>query len=227
MSMKICSFNVHMMYLNTYFNEIIKKIQQQDLDIVCLQEISENAVIKMAKLLNMRYVYGFFNAILTKHNILDYSEIDIGDKRGALNVNIQTSDQHQIRIIVTHIDHRSEKKRTAQLSKLSSILSQADILVGDMNSINMADYDQTQFEKINKSRYNAFQEPIKSDVIEFIYSNDFVTNEFIGPTCPYGTRVDYIFYKPTKYICKDNSIINCIDDRISDHNMVVMDVMSI
>ena len=144
--MKICSFNVHMMYfIKTCFNKIIKKIQQQDLDIVCLQEISENAVIKMAKLLNMRYVYGFFNAILTKHNILDYSEIDIGDKRGALNVNIQTSDQHQIRIIVTHIDHRSEKKRTAQLSKLSSILSQVDILVGDMNSINKEDYDQTQF----------------------------------------------------------------------------------
>jgi hypothetical protein len=57
------------------------------------------------------------------------------------------------------------------------------------------DYSKTRFSQIDSNRRTVGLEPTYTDLVDNVLENDFKINELIEPTCPYGTRIDYIFYK--------------------------------
>ena len=242
--MKIISFNIKQI---SYYNvsdskkniDIRELLAKQDADIICLQETEEEQVLSYVAFLNSKtgdeydYVYDMHNAIISRIKIIDKStkKITVADcylSRGIIKITIEYNNLPII-IIATHLDHLSEEIRLKQIEEVQSDLKTAHILVGDLNSLKFDDYTSDYLYAIDLIRKDNRIESTKNHVINTIESFGFRTTPFKSQTCPYGTRIDYVYIK-YDFICKyiesvDDSIINCIRPDLTDHNMVINDIM--
>lgn len=226
--MKIASLNVKILqYYEERLNKIVKLILDNEIDIICFQEITRQAIERIARDTNMKYVFRFGNAVMTKLPFLESKFIGLFSYRGAIKVKIQYEDI-VLNIIATHLDHLNEDTRMKQLEKLKPQLENADFLIGDMNALYQYDYSKKKRKKINENRLNAKLEKYRHEVVDLILNNGFKINDFIEPTCPYGTRVDYIFVNDNlnkkRKFKQNHEVIDTIQDDITDHNMLILEL---
>lgn len=226
MKIKIGSLNVHK--LEPYedrCNDIVQLIKDNQIDIMCFQEMTRAGLQKLNEDIKWNDMFWFGNAILTKLKILNSTNISLPKFRGGLKLTLINENNEKIIVMLTHLDHLHEDNRISQLRELNPYLQNVDFLIGDFNSLNPEDYSKNGYEKINKQRLAARLERARNEVIDMIKSFDFNINPFISPTCPYGTRVDYIFYKRSfmgRYKIKEkiDEVIDTTISDISDHNLI-------
>jgi len=218
---RIGSFNIHSLYYceSHRIRMIIDELMKHDMNIICLQETCSYVSEIIANKMGYSYKYNDGNAILTNCNLIEYAVIKLPIDRYAIMATIKKKNS-SIKIINTHLDHILESNRMKQIQTISNEMYEYDVLVGDMNSVRVADYSREELIDINRSRTHAKIENIQPDVINYIEEHNFITNEFIEETCPYDTRIDYIFYKPTlKFI--DSVVVDTMLNNISDHNLII------
>ncbi|CAF0951554.1 unnamed protein product [Adineta ricciae] len=133
---------------------------------------------------------------------------------------------------VTHLDHIHEDNRLQQIRDFSPHSENIDILMGDMNALTKDDYSDGYYRKQVVEMRESFQrEKPRFDLTKlltdewkyhdaFKLRNPQVKDELIA-TCPYGTRVDYIYIRPRdndQWFLSECSIIDTNGE--TDHNAV-------
>lgn len=240
---KIASFNVMTLKEKSKRFQVIKDlIVNNQIDVIGFQEITFQALERLAKELKMYYVYGREgyqgNGILSKYKMKEDKmitmKVDSSKKalpRNCIYIKID-SPIGEIGIANTHLDHLFEDIRYQQYQVIQKELlenNQVDFLVGDFNTQYFQDYTQDELVRIQESRKKAKLEVADDKTVREILSDNFQINDFIGKTCPYNTRVDYIFYKEDfsheKYRLK-HSLIECLSDYTSDHNMILLEIIT-
>ncbi|CAF4335508.1 unnamed protein product, partial [Rotaria sordida] len=99
-----------------------------------------------------------------------------------------------VTLAVTHFDYLDEDDRLKQIKEFNSYEHNIDILMGDMNALIREDYSDNYYQK---PRFDLTQ--LKT--YEWNYQDAFkkinptLKNEQVA-TCPYGTRIDYIYIYP-------------------------------
>lgn len=235
MSLKIGSFNV--MTLNEKskrFNNISKLIHDQNFDIIGLQEITYPALINLAKILNMNYYYtreGYQgNGILSNYKFHEKKSIRLGVDvpgrkilpRYLMTVTVETP-LGTINFGNTHLDHKYEDIRFQQYQIMKPYLEGLDFLTGDFNTQYFGDYTPEELEVIHTSRKKSNLEKADDKTIRSLQGDGFVIEPYIGPTCPYMTRVDFVLHKNNKKWNTKSEMIDCIGNYDSDHNLVIME----
>jgi len=231
------SFNIKQIY-QTYYStkneEFLQILLETNADIICLEETNYELTKYLTKCLlektgkSYTYIYIENNAIITYYCIMNVEKKLIKIKQTYIDrsyIKLELDDpklKTNYKITVLHLDHLSEGTRILQLDEMNQMLETSDIIVGDFNSIKKEDYSNSFIKTINQMRKNGRKEEVDFRVIKRIENYGFTTNKFKMETCPYGTRVDYVFMKPTitdKFGTVDG-VINYIKDNITDHNMI-------
>jgi endonuclease/exonuclease/phosphatase family metal-dependent hydrolase len=109
------------------------------------------------------------------------------------------------------------------LCQLVDHLEDVDFLVGDMNSLYLPDYTETEIDRINFIRKRSDWPLAEGKVVETICSLGFVVSPFTGNTSRFQTRIDYIFCR--NCIQTKQNIIDTIKTKVSDHNMVIATIL--
>ncbi len=131
-----------------------------------------------------------------------------------------------IRIIVTHLDHKTENQRMKELEVLQKIMpSEPHILLGDLNSLTRSDYTNTEWQRISEVRAKNDWEGPKTNVTSTLsqlgYIDVLSLSKTVVPTCRFDTRVDYIYVWGS--IPYHRSFV--LDSKgVSDHKIVVVDI---
>ena len=230
--MKIVTLNVHNIRNNYLCNTLVQIIKQHNVNIIFLQEISKKVLIELSKMLNMNSIWaraGYCgNGLLTTEKIISHETVEMkyisSEMRSAIVANISINN-NVYKFVGTHLDHIHEKTRMAQLNVLDTHLNNAHFFCGDMNSICVKDYSSERLNEINSERISNNWPLVESNVIETIkYKYGFNILPYLGGTCRFNTRIDYIFHKNIKDLIIDQYIINTMDNGITDHNAVVCEL---
>lgn len=227
MILHIGSLNVHNLEAGEErLDDIIRLIDEHKLDIVCFQEMTRNGHKQMIQKTGMNGIYWFGNLLISKLTILESKNIKLPKFRGALMVTLEDNDKNRIKVMLTHLDHLFESNRMAQFDVFKRYLNDIDFLIGDFNSVYRNDYSKSKAKQLNKAKILANKEEFKYSLIDAIMGENFMINPFILQTCPYGTRIDYIFFKgnfmkKNKINNKIDKVIDTIATNISDHNMII------
>ena len=248
-TLRICSYNVHF-FRNTEnkdsLKEVIKYIKQQNIDIVCLQEVVvprklyENLYLNTLdevkhQLNNIGYYNIFFDEksfllIASRKKLENADIIDLSHNRKALSVDFYHNNS-KINLTNTHLhinpnlnktsNQEDEDIRFEQVKKLINLKKNysKSIILGDFNSIDEQDYSYNEYQ--TKQKYEYMHTATDNKVIKYMkkYYNDcFVDGKLY--TSIHRRRVDYVFYKgmhPPVYY--NTSYFND-----SDHSMIIVDL---
>lgn len=139
----------------------------------------------------------------------------------------------EILVISTHLSDSSEKSRLRQVRRLLDALRDADFsmgmpifLCGDLNSVTRGDYTDAQWAENDGRRREAKREPASSEVTNLLFSAGFLDTLWqlpnppaqgaVAPTCPHGTRVDYIYVSDVLHGCSRSARTVRMDN--TDHS---------
>ncbi|CAF3022436.1 unnamed protein product [Rotaria sp. Silwood2] len=126
------------------------------------------------------------------------------------------------RFAVTHLDHINEDDRIVQMTSFAPHHKNVSILMGDMNAVTREDYSDDYYQHIVfDKRKEARWELPRFDLTRLIttsfgfqdafrQANPELKDEQVA-TCPYGTRIDYIFWRPLindDWVLKDCSLVD-------------------
>ena len=152
-----------------------KVIRQSGADIAALNEVFHPALKEsnsqpllevMARELNMTFVFGetlsfypeagfpapYGNALLTRYNILSTEShlmVDLPgrEQRGFLRAVLDTGHASPPTVYVTHLDHRHEDARLAQIKSMLQLITRygnhPHLILGDLNALAPLDYDKS------------------------------------------------------------------------------------
>ncbi|CAF1339177.1 unnamed protein product [Rotaria sordida] len=163
-----------------------------------------NAIVKkFSQRLSLPFsVYGpsnatFCNGIASRYPIRCYSvqKTSFHSEGGFRSILQCCLDAIQnVTLAVTHFDYLDEDDRLKQMKEFNSYEHNIDILMGDMNALTREDYSDDYYKK---PRFDLTQlithEWNYQDAFKKI--NPTLKNEQVA-TCPYGTRIDYIYIHP-------------------------------
>ncbi|CAF1151144.1 unnamed protein product [Rotaria sp. Silwood1] len=180
------------------------------------------------------------NAIASRHPIVEYSnqksKINVdGGYRAMLRCCFGGSHPfvQNRRFAVTHLDHLNEDDRLMQIKEFSPHSHNINVLVGDMNALTRNDYSDKYFHEIvTGKREKAGWEMPRFELTQlltdtwgfqdaFRHVNPKLKDEQVA-TCPYGTRIDYIFLHPLsndEWLLKECFIIDT--HQATDHHAIV------
>jgi len=218
--MKLGILNIHNMSFNAPEVEpLVELIKKEELSIICFEESNRAVVKRLSGMLNGNYLfYGGLGVISMKKKPIEKAQIFLKRTRNAL-IFEHTENEKTYRIAVTHLDHEYEKRRLEEYKILEPHLGDVDILVGDLNAIHPPDYSKAHLTRINDERKRDSWELVRSDLIEAIKKKGFLVSEYLGPTCRFETRIDYILYR--KGMKNHQYNLDCQTNGITDHNMIV------
>lgn len=136
-------------------------------------------------------------------------------------------------LAVTHLDHFDEDDRLLQIDEFSGTMRDADVLMGDMNALTREDYSDVYLQNVvaAKRESSGWEQP-KFDVVRLLTQTWGLQDAFTQTnpnvkdarlvTCPYGTRIDYIFHRP---LCNDDwRVTECVivdTRRSTDHSAII------
>ncbi|CAF0792719.1 unnamed protein product [Rotaria sordida] len=180
------------------------------------------------------------NAIASRHPIVEHfkqkSKIDAdGGYRAMLRCRF--GGYHPFvqnrRFAVTHLDHLNEDDRLTQIKEFSPHNHDINVLFGDMNALTQNDYSDKYFgEIVAGKREKAGWEIPRFELTQLLTNTWSFQDAFrdVNPklkdeqvaTCPYGTRIDYIFLHPLskdEWLLKECFIVDTY--QATDHHAVV------
>ncbi|CAF5017230.1 unnamed protein product [Rotaria sp. Silwood1] len=195
---RLATINVHSFErspsMSSNISELISILEPFNLDIIAVQEIQNNDKWKeFSRRLSLSFsVYGpsngtFCNGIASRYPI-----------RYAIE---------NVTFAVIHLDYLDEDDRLKQIKEFNPYEHNIDILMGDMNALTREDYSDDYYRNIVvERREKSNWEKPHFDLTQLItyewnYQDAFkkinptLKNEQVA-TCPYGTRIDYIYIHP-------------------------------
>jgi endonuclease/exonuclease/phosphatase family metal-dependent hydrolase len=153
---------------------VAKVVHTSGADVVALNEVFHPSIVEpdnkplletMARHLDMAYVFGetvsfhsntgfpapYGNALLTRYPILSaeaHLMVDLPgrEQRGFLRAVLDTGGTAPLTIYVTHLDHRHEDARLAQVKSMLGLIARCGdhphVILGDMNALAPSDYPE-------------------------------------------------------------------------------------
>ena len=224
---RISSFNIKNDYNNYNLNktkEIYNYLTNNNIDVLCLQEVYSKLDIDLRKLLKNNYNYnGNYrfplmlniinekNPIITKYPVLFNKTYHMPHLPSLLNrivsLNIIKYKNYRISIYNTHLDYKYESVKLRQLKYLYKLIEKDNnliILMGDFNLKN------------NKEIFNKFCYLLEKRGIKRVEFNDRTFKE-----SRYHREIDHIFISNEFKVIKFEIIKN-LD--ISDHYPIMVDI---
>lgn len=142
--------------------------------------------------------------------------------------------QHNFEFVTTHLDHIHEELRVSQVEKLVKFAKSANVIAGDLNALREADYSKQRWKDIAKARKCAGLTPASSDAMNALEKCGWKPSDYVGPTTPYGTRVDYILVQGDHIV--DTNVLVTLDNLprressnvvvpLTDHNYVMATIL--
>jgi len=248
-TLRIASYNVHY-FRNTEnndtLNNVINYIKNQNIDIVCLQEVIvprkfyENVYLHTFneiehQLNSIGYQFIFFDKesfllVASRLKLNDRQVIDLSHDRKALSANINYNNSI-LNITNTHLhinpninktsNQEDENIRYEQARKLVNLKfnNSKSIIVGDFNSIDEHDYSYQEYreKQINEYMYTATDNKVVKYMKKY-YNDSYIDGKLY--TSIHKRRVDYVFYKGIQPPIYYNTSY-FID---SDHSMIIVDL---
>lgn len=205
--MKICSFNIKNNYNEYDVNKsltIIKFIKENDIDILCTQELFDKCHYDISKYLkNSNYkIYGKYRfklmllrkinesmGIITNQNVICNKTYKLPFfpstlKRIMTKIIINTDEFGEICVMNTHLDYKFNFVRKRQLNKLLKIIKKEKrplILTGDFNTkiktplfINFIE----ELKNININRVELNEKTLKQSRSHFAIDHIFLSDNF-------------------------------------------------
>ncbi|KAL0480879.1 glyS [Acrasis kona] len=203
-------------------DRIAQVLKPLDLDILALEEVSNESTLKIlsSKIGLTHYLFCeadvyHGNAVLSKQQISSSKKARIGIGLNDVRSILQVVVDHEFMLdnaaslSVTHLDHASEEVRIEQLETfhediLSNYSNKVQIVVGDFNSLTLDDYSPKYLEQIAAVRRKTDWEIPKENATLWMKKKNFVdvlkqSNKHCLDeelkTCRFNTRVDYIFLR--------------------------------
>ncbi|UJR14438.1 hypothetical protein I4U23_001435 [Adineta vaga] len=220
-TLRIATINVHSFRrprsTSRNVSELAAILSPFNLDVIAVQEMQENDEWRdFSQRLCLPFsAYGppkrtFCNGIISRYPIACSSIQQItffcnGGNRSMLQFCLEGIEN--LTFAVTHLDHRNEDDRIKQIQEFNPHKENIDIVIGDMNALTREDYSDTYYRDIvvGKRQTAGWEKP-RFDLTHLIthqwnYQDAFRTmnstlkDEQVA-TCPYGTRIDYIYTHP-------------------------------
>lgn len=180
------------------------------------------------------------NAVLSRYAFAEHhNQISDHHCRGGTRAMIQFQLQgdhpfiQNRKFAVTHLDHINEDDRVVQMTTFGPHRHNIHVLMGDMNAVTREDYSDRYYQDVvYQKRQQARWELPRFNLTRMITdsygyrdafreANPQLKDEQVA-TCPYGTRIDYIFYRPIEH---DHwSVRQCVlldTLRFTDHRAVL------
>jgi len=223
--LRVCVFNVHCwvdMHGVERVADCITALRTTDSDLIMLNEVPalDDTLRSVAAALDMHLCWGAAefagNAILSRAPFVDGSVHNIvleaprAEWRGAITATVSNG----FRVVCTHLDHRREVARVAQLQRVHAAVD-ADLIGGDFNALRLIDYSPQTLKQIEAHRVANMWEPPSSLVVSRMQALGYVDaarfaqagslaqydathdTAAIAPalarTCWAGTRIDYVW----------------------------------
>ncbi len=227
--LRVSSFNIKNDY-NKYnvskTNEIYNYLVNNNIDILCLQEVYSKVDKDLKKILDNKYSYygnyRFYikflfniinekNPIISSYPILFHKTYHMPHLPSLLKrivtLNVIEYKNYKISIYNTHLDYKYEKVKLRQLNYLYRLIAKDNnliILMGDFNLKN------------NKDIFNKFCSLLEKKGINRVEFND---RTFKESRC--HREIDHIFIS-NKFFLVNHKIIK--DLKISDHYPILVDI---
>lgn len=243
--MDVLTLNIHNPGASS-IDAVVDFLDESGAEVLALTECSLGAADHIAGALDctgMVHAHAPYwgNAILTRtraikdRSVVQLPPSDLGEARSAAVADIETEDG-SIRAIATHLDHLSEECRLMQarhLAEGAGLDLSKSLLLGDLNALTRGDYTAATWEKVMGQRAAAGLSPAATDLTSWLLQDLGLedaqsarpnAHEFT-PTCPYGTRVDYILAGPRcslRIVDGSYRVHRTINRGITDHNAVVV-----
>ena len=228
--------------------ELTSILLSLNLDVLALEEAANNEEWRLLcknlalthTLFGASHGTSYGNAIASRHPIIEsFNQKSKTDAKGGLRSMLRCTfgGDHPFvrnrRFAVTHLDHINEDDRLRQIKEFSPLNNDINILIGDMNALTENDYSDAYFlNVVAGKRKKSFWEYPRFELIKlltntwgfqdaFRHANPELKDESVA-TCPYGTRIDYIFFRPLlrdEWLLKECFIVNT--RRSTDHQAVV------
>jgi endonuclease/exonuclease/phosphatase family metal-dependent hydrolase len=219
-------------------DRVAEVIHESEADIVALNEVFHPAVTEpgapplletLARHLGMAYVFGetlsfypeagfpapYGNTLLTRYPILSaetHLAVDLPgrEQRGFLRAVLDTGENVPLGVYVTHLDHRHEDARLAQIKSMLQLMGRYNnhphIILGDFNALAPSDYDERPHELARLvAQEGASREKVSGlQVVPHLLESGYVdafASAGGGPAETWSTedprvRIDYAFVSP-------------------------------
>eukprot|EP00698_Gefionella_okellyi_P000618 TRINITY_DN10553_c0_g1_i1.p1 TRINITY_DN10553_c0_g1~~TRINITY_DN10553_c0_g1_i1.p1 ORF type:complete len:275 (-),score=31.33 TRINITY_DN10553_c0_g1_i1:790-1614(-) len=253
----VATFNVHSWRTKGYEGSVeqcLSVLQPLQADIIGLQEAvaydKPGDIQRVSRELSMEYVFGesgemgktFGNAILSRYPILFSQNIRISEDttmwqtpRACLYAKVDHP-HGIIHAFCSHLEVKDEKIRLCQVGVLLDFmhehvpqLAEPIVLMTDMNTVRLSDYDEVQLSELNLARRKCYYDPLEGAVVERLDAAGLTDAWHVAhatdcelATVWTGTRVDFIWGRNVQFIpgsCRP------IPSRASDHNCVTAQLL--
>lgn len=234
-SVRLATFNVHMWRDRAQRptqDKTIELLRRLGCEAVALQEVpaQTNTLAKVASALKMHYAFApassLGNALLSTKALHSFEVVPLPsgnmEARSAFIATLAW-ERGSCRFVGTHFDPHFERDRMRQLAALLGRLKArphdgCTVLAGDLNSLDLTDYNVTALAGIRAHRARSQREPPAGDITRELSARGFVDlwryasaarsapqealpdqPISVGPlaTCWAGTRIDYIWAGPS------------------------------
>ena len=225
MAFRICTINVHSFHhpsiVRSNAQELASILAPLNLDVLATVEVTNSDDWKlMCDHLSLSHTafgashglrYG--NAIASRHPIVEHTNTKVtavGEGGNRAMLRCRLGGEHPFvrgrTFAVTHLDHLDEDERLTQIGEMSPHRHDVNVLVGDMNALTRDDYSDQYFQNTvaGKREKTGWERP-RFELTEQLVRTWGYQDAFrqINPTlkdanvatCPYGTRIDYIFLR--------------------------------
>lgn len=245
-NIRIMTFNVHLWkdYNDKIsYDKIIELIKDSNSDVIGLLEslffsVKSDKLLNDLKELGYEYVvmcnpkYGI-NILASKFEIIDSIVIPLCkdpikcQARYAIRAKIKVSDKDIISVVLVHLDvyDETEDTRHKQICKILKDYKNADIIMGDFNSLREQDYSENEWTEIKEDdvKRNVISQTKVISEIEKLFTDSFSITKAQSPKISVWSnrRVDYIYVN-------DSSLLKLHDSQIyptlvSDHYPIYID----
>ena len=199
------------------YDEIIASIRSADPDVIGLQEVRNGQAGRIAKALNMNYVYGshnqngyggqWGNAVLSKFKLIDSKKVAIGGTAGrnrSMVSAIGLVNNRSVAFISIHTDHRLfDEKSVVRILRYVASISMPTILIGDFNMDPISPRASLITE--GAGFVDSAAKPEKSGRKLGTYGS------------PQAERLDYVFVQSKYFQVLDGNLVAEEHHRASDH----------
>lgn len=183
------------------------------------------------------------NALLTRTLPLDWDAAvqlprsSFGEPRSAAVADVDVEGL-RVRLLATHLADLTEPDRLEQMRHLAlhSDLDLAEcVLMGDLNALTREDYDEERWEAIAWERQEAGLTRPTGELTGWLREELALEDAHsarpagspLSPTCPYGTRIDYVLVGPRCPLAPVPGTYKTLDAMagdLTDHDAVVVDL---